>query len=154
MLFSKSHIVAFEPNPCTRPFQVLKILGFLSKGTIEFVQAGLANSQGSMPFYIPILENGVEVLQEGTFDRSMLDLESTRGRIDGVHQIKKIKVPVYRLDDLGYEPDIMKIDVQGLELDVLKGAEKTIRKHMPLIFLERDPRHDKDVAAWLIARVI
>tara|TARA_B100001142_G_scaffold209827_1_gene207967 strand:- start:1455 stop:2246 length:792 start_codon:yes stop_codon:yes gene_type:complete len=42
-----------------------------------------------------------------------------------------------KIDDLKFNKDIsaMKIDVEGYDLDVLKGAEKTILKHkMPIIF--------------------
>ena len=42
-----------------------------------------------------------------------------------------------RLDDV-YEgtPSIIKIDVEGYELQVLKGATKTIKEHMPMILIE------------------
>lgn len=33
---------------------------------------------------------------------------------------------------------LIKIDVQGMELDVLKGGEKTIEKHRPVIYVEND----------------
>ena len=39
-------------------------------------------------------------------------------------------------DEYGIEPDTLKIDVEGYELNLLIGAEATIRKHMPLIFIE------------------
>jgi FkbM family methyltransferase len=45
-------------------------------------------------------------------------------------------VPVMTLDDYDFEPALMKIDVEGAELDVLRGAEQTIRRHKPVIFFE------------------
>lgn len=39
--------------------------------------------------------------------------------------------------------DMIKIDVEGLEFDVLKGAEKTIQKFNPYLFIEAY-RHDND----------
>ncbi|NNC99933.1 MAG: FkbM family methyltransferase, partial [Gammaproteobacteria bacterium] len=37
-------------------------------------------------------------------------------------------------------PDVIKIDVQGAEMEVLLGAETIIRKHHPMIFLEVHPK--------------
>jgi hypothetical protein len=33
-------------------------------------------------------------------------------------------------------PDIIKIDVEGNELNVLKGSEKTLKKNYPIIIME------------------
>lgn len=40
----------------------------------------------------------------------------------------------------GVEPDVMKIDVEGYEFNVLLGAENTIRKFKPMLFMEIHPR--------------
>jgi FkbM family methyltransferase len=37
--------------------------------------------------------------------------------------------------------DLIKMDVQGAEFSILKGAEKTIAKYRPTIFLEASPEH-------------
>lgn len=38
------------------------------------------------------------------------------------------------------KPDVIKIDVEGYELNVLLGAENTIREHKPMLFMEIHPR--------------
>jgi FkbM family methyltransferase len=57
-----------------------------------------------------------------------------------------IEVSVRRLDDLAAEHDLaphhVKIDVEGAELDVLRGGEQTFREHQPTIFLST---HGPDV---------
>lgn len=46
-------------------------------------------------------------------------------------------VPVMRLDDYPLENvDLLKIDVQGMELEVLKGAEATVKRWKPLVIVE------------------
>jgi hypothetical protein len=46
-------------------------------------------------------------------------------------------VQVTRLDLLGLPaPDLMKIDVEGHEADVLRGAQQTIRQNRPMIIFE------------------
>ncbi|MGC9123924.1 MAG: FkbM family methyltransferase [Thermoplasmata archaeon] len=53
------------------------------------------------------------------------------------------KFETKRLDDFEFERvDLIKIDVEGFELDVLEGAKKTIMKHRPKIILEV---HSKDL---------
>jgi len=51
---------------------------------------------------------------------------------------KKDDIEVITLDSLEYEDDIkmIKIDVEGMELDVLKGAWKIISKNHPVIYAE------------------
>ena len=47
------------------------------------------------------------------------------------------KVPVVTLDTFGFDRlDILKIDVEGMELKVLHGAEKLIDKHRPAVLCE------------------
>jgi len=53
-------------------------------------------------------------------------------------------VPIHRLDDLDIPGCYMlKIDVEGMELDVLKGAEQVIAKFRPLIYCENDREEKK-----------
>ena len=50
------------------------------------------------------------------------------------------RVPVYRLDDLlepmGFRPDVVKIDVEGFELDVIRGMEVLLRRSRPVVLCE------------------
>lgn len=41
----------------------------------------------------------------------------------------------------GLEPDVIKIDVEGAEIDVLRGAVRTIGRSRPIIFLSVHPKH-------------
>lgn len=54
-------------------------------------------------------------------------------------QCNKLPVDVIRLDDLGMgECDFIKIDVEGMELEVLAGATKTIEAKRPIMYIEDD----------------
>lgn len=48
----------------------------------------------------------------------------------------KMEVRQTTLDSLGLAPSVIKIDVEGYESQVLKGAIKTLRKYKPTIFME------------------
>jgi hypothetical protein len=68
--------------------------------------------------------------------RMIIDLKSVRD-----DSREYIKVEMIAIDDLNLAAcDFIKIDVQGMELDVLLGAEKTIRKFGPTIYTENETR--------------
>jgi len=59
-----------------------------------------------------------------------------------------LKVPLRTLDSLIAEgkhpaPHVIKIDVEGAEVDVLQGAKKTLQDNMPVLFIEA---HSKTLA--------
>lgn len=82
--------------------------------------------------------NGTAHLQlfESSAAASMLKpglISSIKSRLRGVPPRREMKVPLYRLDDYARQkglpaPDILKMDVQGYELEILKGAEGALRK--------------------------
>ena len=63
---------------------------------------------------------------------------------------REIRVPLARIDDL-WPHDLplhfIKIDVEGHEYAALKGAEATLRRHMPAILFEAGAVQDRDVNA-------
>lgn len=56
-------------------------------------------------------------------------------------------VPAYRLDTVCTLPRIrlVKIDVEGMEAEVIRGAEQIIRTHKPILYVEND-RVDRSAA--------
>ncbi len=57
----------------------------------------------------------------------------------------EIRVPKLRLDDFQLDRvGFIKIDVEGHELAVLKGAEATLRRSMPNLVVEIEERHNQD----------
>ena len=66
----------------------------------------------------------------------------------------EIPIELRTIDSLVAEgiapPDLMKMDVEGHELSVLRGAVETIRAHHPIILCDRnDENTSKDVAELL-----
>lgn len=51
-------------------------------------------------------------------------------------------MPTYTLE--GLPCHFLKIDVEGMEMDVLKGAEKMIREYCPIIYIENDRPDQSD----------
>jgi FkbM family methyltransferase len=79
---------------------------------------------------------------------------SGRGRL---HASGGIEVKLRTLDDVagerGLAPRAVKIDVEGAELEVLRGGERTLREHRPVLFLSTHDRQNPGVearcCAWL-----
>lgn len=86
---------------------------------------GLSNRNQICEFWIPVREGNLCNYGGTTMT------PSTR------HEKALLQAPVERLDDVySGTPSLMKIDVEGHELEVLEGAEKTIREHLPNLYVE------------------
>jgi len=72
------------------------------------------------------------------------------------HSHPSVKVPCTTLDDFAREhivPDTIKIDVEGAESDVLKGAEKLFTRSRPHLICEvHDTANASFVETWLKTR--
>ena len=112
-----------------------------SDGVIDLRRVGVGNADATLSFYRSTFSKC------SAFDRD----RATRWGADivGVEE-----VPVCRLDDLVEgentesagaipEPDAIKIDVEGRELAVLRGASRTIEMYRPLLVVEV---HEPDAA--------
>jgi FkbM family methyltransferase len=64
------------------------------------------------------------------------------------------RVPVATIDSLDLPGcALIKADVEGMELDVLRGAAETIRRHQPRLFLENNgTERSPPLIAWLLER--
>ncbi len=64
-----------------------------------------------------------------------------------------VEIPAVSLDALGLARlDLVKIDVEGMEFDVLEGAAQCIAKFRPIIVVEWLKTGKDKLAAWLKAR--
>lgn len=83
-------------------------------------------------------EGAVYVTDEAVAGRSY-DSEAALERGAAVGAAEQ-PVETRRLDALDLPPpDALKVDVEGAELDALRGAEETLREHRPELFIEAHP---------------
>ena len=96
---------------------------------------------------------GNETNKQISIKKSQLNENTTYGTnkietisINDHNQRDLDKIDTMKIDDISFNKNIsaMKIDVQGYDLEALKGAEKTINKYkMPIIF-EYEEKFEKD----------
>jgi FkbM family methyltransferase len=120
------HHVAYEPLPHFFADLVRRF------PEVEIRQSALSDRDGEFEF-VHVLDSGYQgysgLADEGSSGRSGLDGVATETltvkteRLDG------------RLDD-GWLPDFVKIDVEGAEVAVVRGAVETFRRAEPVIAFE------------------
>jgi FkbM family methyltransferase len=113
-------VIAFEPTP------LHEVLRRRLPGNVEVIAAAASDRRGEAELWLAGTGTGAE------------GLSSFHKR--GVHAVsaKVPKIPVDELNLTGVT--FMKIDVDGHEVPVLRGAEKTIRRDAPALLIEVEAR--------------
>jgi FkbM family methyltransferase len=93
--------------------------------TIELHQCALGESDGEITFYVNIKRSAYSSLAKPANDLNTVE----------------INVPLRKLDSIiaSDDIDVLKIDVEGAELGVLRGGDKLIARSRPLIMFESAP---------------
>jgi FkbM family methyltransferase len=113
---------AFEPNPFVTTYLVDAAIK-----NVRLKHCALSDSTGKAVLRIPIVNN---VKLSGF---ASIDLQDTAGATE--HEM--LTVDTTRLDDFGlHNVDIIKIDAEGHELPILKGAHRTIADSQPVCLIE------------------
>lgn len=119
-------VVAFEPQP-----ELVKCLERNFTGEINQFALGSREYKEIMPKY--------DYSSNGSFGQASLGTSSYLGSIE---------VDVKTLDSLTFDRvGFIKIDVEGHELEVLKGARNTILRDRPYMYIE-DDRHEKSASLY------
>lgn len=117
-------VYAFEPNPI--PFAVLSRI---KDANVTLQQIAITDQSGDIELVVPRGRKG--------WTNNGAGLDSSR---DGRHAI--LRLPGRRLDDLELgDVGFIKIDVEGHESKVLRGAAATLSRCRPNLFLENEYAH-------------
>jgi len=119
-----NQVIAFEPNP--RTFKLLEI-NTSDVSNISIFHFGLSDTNSEATMYsLPINIGGSTIVKNGQ-------------QVPITSLLNKIKLR--SLDDLGIVSNVslIKIDVEGHELSVLRGSERVIRQNKPFVLFEYIP---------------
>ena len=93
--------------------------------------------------------------EHGTATVPPLDAYSTQnfGRMSLLESTVGASIEKITLDSLNLPRcNFLKIDVEGMELDVLRGARQTIERHKPILYVEDDrPDHSAELSRYIDA---
>ncbi|HVY03005.1 MAG TPA: FkbM family methyltransferase, partial [Caulobacterales bacterium] len=131
-------VYAFEPNP--KLFAVLKAG---ARANVECHRCGLSDSDGEAELMVP----GVP----GRYSNQGATLNPAK--VAG-QPFATMRVETRRLDGLDLDPvGFIKIDVEGHEMAVLRGAKALIARDRPRLIIEMEEKHTKQPLAEAIAEV-
>lgn len=125
--FVRSPLVAFEPNPEVLP--LLKSNLAANNVHIQVIEKGLgaSESRGTMEVWDDANHGNARIIDGDDIEISTLD-EQCRGMLVA----------------------FIKVDVEGMELQVLQGAVETLKRCRPHLFLEAaTDKHFREINAFL-----
>jgi FkbM family methyltransferase len=140
------HVYAFEPQR-----QIFYMMcGNIAMNNIDNVSAErLAVGNSNKPITVPKLNyyqpgSFGSVGFTGEFDDVGQDLDFGNGE-----KVDQIVIDEYFKDVENIK--FIKVDVEGMELDVLKGAEQTIKQHRPWMYIEycKQPNQGKELREFI-----
>jgi len=135
-LRGRGHVLAFEPNPNARA-QLVENLALNGCNNAIVVPAAATAGAGRAELHVPASD-----------DPSFSSLEGGR-----FAEGESLAVDTVTLDDVvpehGLRPAVVKIDVEGGELDVLRGAVRVIADARPVLLVEVSEGTGRDVERLL-----
>ena len=115
-------VVAFEPNR-----KAVAPLAAWNSSRIILQHCALSSAAGRSTLYIPV-KRGVEMTGWASLDMD---------NCPEAESVEELEVEIRTLDSFGFaDVGFIKVDAEGHELDVLKGAERTIKSSLPHLLIE------------------
>jgi len=128
-------VYAFEPGNIHNRYLNRVVFGT----NIHVIHAAVGSVCGSANLYTPGLDSNA--LHSATLSQSnpIISLGDT-----SVDQVDQVTLDVFLTEKLvlGRSFDILKVDVEGYELEVILGSVEMLSKHHPLIICEIEARHN------------
>ena len=118
--------------------------------SFDYIIAAVGAEHGELRLYTPIYK-GISIHTHTSSSRDYLDVSLRRDFSPNV--VDRIvydeqTVKIIPLDSLNLQPDIVKIDVEGLDYEVLLGMRQTIDKFRPAIMVEYTPNKTGPIVAF------
>lgn len=119
---------AFEPVEAFRQCWTRNMEGHTGHSLLYPVALGV--KRGHVVMTIPPLAGGID--SGGTHVGQVLGEDDTRPQ-------GSLTAPLHALDEFSFEVDFLKVDCEGFELEVLKGARETLERCHPCVIVEQKP---------------
>lgn len=127
------NVIAFEPFPESAHYLRRNlVLNHIYNVKIEEVALSDQDGEANLNLY------------RGSVEEHSLLTEHITYTSDTSKPVSNMPVKTRTLDSYGYEPDLIKLDVEGAELKVLEGGTKTITESRPTLLVEVHVRGYED----------
>lgn len=115
---------------------------------VQAIHAAATDADGTLRIPVP---NYLEQASFGSLELKPLPRPENIGQNIDYRDEAMTPVRALRLDSLGLERlDLIKIDVEGMEIDVLRGAAETLEKHKPIMLIEHHKSDSAAMTQWLM----
>ena len=131
---------AFEPNPII--FKDIKLnLSKIIKN-ISFYNYALSDHENTSILKVPIRNKNFD---RNNYEEYFQMGKATIHKENKMEDIETFEVKSKKLDSFSFSNKIsfIKVDVEGHELAVIRGAENTIKKNKPILLVEIEERHSQ-----------
>lgn len=125
--------VLFDPNPEVSKIskQMIALNDFRN---YKIEQSGVSDTEGQLNFYIS------SSAYMSSFDKE----HAAKDKIVAEMQIPVTTINLYLKANPQFQPKIVKIDVEGFEINVLKGASDMLNNYKPVLLIEiLDTTHNR-----------
>jgi FkbM family methyltransferase len=130
-------VIAFEPNPWLVN-KLKRVLG----NRVRIEEVALSDSAGKAEIRIPRYRYG----------HATIEPENTLEQLAANDEIRAVSVVMKTLDSFDFaDVGFIKVDVEGHEAAVLRGARETIRRCLPNLLVEAEERHTRGGVANVAA---
>lgn len=137
------NIYGFEPQPA-----LYKRIKYLFPN-INVYNIALTDTQGILKFKVPMVGNR-ESTGRGTLKIDYIEEDETSNKM---YDVQANTLDWFVAEKQISKISLIKIDVEGAEINVIKGGANTIRKFRPILLIEVEERHHKD-KLWNIIQPI
>lgn len=140
-------IISIEANP-SHESQLKATKAKLNLFDYKLMAAGEAS--GRLVLHTPVFK-GIALTAYASIDRKEAEsrvhfhMPNSIGRLT----FMETEVPVVPIDNLALTPDFVKIDVEGFEVQVLRGMFETIKRCSPTFLVEYHPGNTADIVETL-----
>lgn len=134
-----ARVLAFEPLPAAFARLSAACAGVAS---IEAIPQALGDAPGHLTLSVPVVQ--------GVRQEQWASLVKTYAGFGQHVAAEQVRVPVVTLDSVGLQDlTAMKIDAEGAEYEVLRGARETLLRCRPVLTLELEERH-REGSTWAV----
>lgn len=133
-------VIAFEPNPESYQ-RIITNLSLNNFTNVQVLLMGLGEREEVLRFTFPVLEPArgsaePAISEQISEEKGVHTFECRVNALDA--EVKASQLP---------PPDFVKIDVEGLEMGVLRGMKEILIKHHPALFIEIHGAHVEEKIA-------